>query len=145
MGVGTNILGYSNKQVDKKVKDVINKGNLSTLNPIEELQLSKSLLKINKWANMVKFARTGGEANSIAIRIARASTLKDQIAVCGYHGWHDWYLAANIKKKNKLENHLLPGLKTNGVPKNLSNSIHTFFYNDFIGLKNLIKKTQKLA
>ena len=76
MGVGTNILGYSNKQVDKKVKDVINKGNLSTLNPIEELQLSKSLLKINKWANMVKFARTGGEANSIAIRIARASTSK---------------------------------------------------------------------
>ena len=85
--------------MDKKVKDVINKGNLSTLNPIEELQLSKSLLKINKWANMVKFARTGGEANSIAIRIARASTLKDQIAVCGYHGWHDWYLAANIKEK----------------------------------------------
>ena len=73
MGVGTCVLGYSNNQVDKAVISNIKKGNMSTLNCEEEYLLSKKLLKINKWADMVKFARTGGEANTIAVRIARAS------------------------------------------------------------------------
>ena len=104
MGVGTNILGYSNKKIDSEVKKIIDKGNMSTLNSYEEVRLSKAILKIHKWAKMVKFARSGGEANSIAVRIARASTKKKQIAVCGYHGWHDWYLAANLKKKMNYQN-----------------------------------------
>ena len=99
MGVGTNILGYANKKIDTEIKKIIDKGNMSTLNSYEEVRLAESLLKINGWADMVKFARSGGEANSIAVRIARATTNKQQIAICGYHGWHDWYLAANIKKK----------------------------------------------
>mgnify|MGYP001379063537 CR=1 FL=1 len=145
MGVGTNILGYSNSKIDKKIHETIKKGNISTLNCFEEVQLSRLLLKINKWADMVKFARSGGEANSISIRIARASTNKQGVAVCGYHGWHDWYLAANYVKKNKLEKYLLKGLENKGVPKSLKNLIYTFEYNDFDGLKKLINKNSNIG
>ena len=63
---------------------------------------------------MVRFARTGGEANAIAVRIARAASGQDGVAICGYHGWHDWYLSANHNKNNNLSEHLLPGLKPLG-------------------------------
>ena len=99
MGVGTNILGYAYDKIDNKVKEAVDNGNMSSLNSYDEIKLSESLLDIHKWAHMIKFARSGGEANSIAVRIARASTNRQDIAVCGYHGWHDWYLAANLRKK----------------------------------------------
>ena len=92
MGIGTNILGYGNKEVDDAVKKTIAQGNMSTLNCPEEVMLAEKLIEINPWSDMVRFARSGGEANAIAIRIARAATGKDNIAICGYHGWHDWYL-----------------------------------------------------
>ena len=116
MGVGTNILGYSYKPIDNAVKNAVNNGNLSTLNCVEEIELAKKLIEINPWADMCKFARTGGEANSIAIRIARAFTKKDNIAICGYHGWHDWYLALNMKSKKNFKN-TIKKFKTDGVPK----------------------------
>ena len=140
MGVGTNILGYSYKPVDDAVRKVIKNGNMSTLNPPEEVYLSEELLKLNTWAGMCRFARTGGEANSIAIRISRAYTRKDNIAVCGYHGWHDWYLALNIKSKKEMEQLLLKNLKTEGVVSKLKDTVFTFKYNDFTSLKELIKK-----
>ena len=102
MGVGTNLLGYCNNRVDAAVKKSINNGNMSTLNSKEDIELAEKLLELNKWADMVKFARSGGEANAIAIRIARAAAEKDKVAICGYHGWHDWYLAANLKSKKIL-------------------------------------------
>ena len=140
MGVGTNSLGYSNDEVDKKVAEVIKKGNLSTLNCPEEVELAEELINMNPWAGMVRFARTGGEANAIAIRIARAASSKDGVAICGYHGWHDWYLSVNHNSSNdELSNHLIPGLKPIGVPKNLKNSAYTFNYNDFDMLEKLVK------
>ena len=99
MGVGTNILGYNNSQVDKKVIETVNKGNMSTLNCPEEVELAEKLIEIHPWADCAKFTRTGGEANAVAIRIARAATGKDKIAICGYHGWHDWYLSSKFKQK----------------------------------------------
>ena len=138
MGVGTNILGYAYDKIDNEIKKAVDNGNMSTLNSYDEIKLSESLLNIHKWADMVKFARSGGEANSIAVRIARASTSKQDIAVCGYHGWHDWYLAANLRKKNKLSNYLIKGLLTDGVHKNLANTTHTFIYNDYKNLEKLI-------
>ena len=69
---------------------------MSTLNCPEEVQLAEKLVDMHSWAEMVRFARSGGEANAIAIRIARAASGKDNVAVCGYHGWHDWYLSANL-------------------------------------------------
>ena len=131
MGVGTNSLGYSNNVVDSAVSKTIKLGNLSTLNCPEEVYLAEKLIEINPWAQMVRFARSGGEANSIAIRIARAASGKDNIAICGYHGWHDWYLSANHNNGDDLSDHLIPGLNANGVPKNLKNSTFPFHYNNF--------------
>jgi len=139
MSVGTNTLGYSNKYVDSAVRKVIKNGNMSTLNCPEEVYLAKKLIKLHPWADRVRLARTGGEANAIAVRLARASTLKKNIAFCGYHGWHDWYLAANIKSKNNLSEHLLKGLKVDGVPKLLKKTIYPFMYNDFKTLKKIVK------
>ena len=138
MGVGTNILGYGHEGVDKAVRSVLDKGNMSTLNCPEEVFLAEKLIDLHPWADMIRFARTGGEANAIAIRIARASSGKDKVAICGYHGWHDWYLSANLSKNDELNNHLLPGLKPNGVPKELQGSIVTFNYNDFDRLQTIV-------
>jgi len=139
MGVGTNILGYGNELVDEAVKKVVAKGNMSTLNCPEELYLAEKLIELHPWADMVKLARSGGEANSIAIRIARAASGKDKVAICGYHGWHDWYLSANLSGDN-LDNHLLPGLEPLGVPKNLHNSVFAFEYNKIDQLKEIISR-----
>ncbi len=130
MGIGTNSLGYGNKEVDEAVLNTVRKGNLSTLSCPEEVYLAEKLIKMNPWADMVRFARTGGEANAIAIRIARAATGKNNVAICGYHGWHDWYLSANIGSKNGLNTHLLPGLNPLGVPVNLEDTVFPFDYNN---------------
>ena len=140
MGVGTNVLGYCNKIIDNQVLKTIRKGNISTLNNLNELELAKLLIKLHPWAKKVKFARTGGEANAIAIRIARAATNNGNIAVCGYHGWHDWYIAANIKNKNNLNSHLLKNIPVGGVPTELKKKIYTFEYNDLEKIIYLIKK-----
>jgi len=139
MGVGTNILGYNHPEVNDAVLKVINKGNLSTLNCPEEVNLASELIKLHPWADMTKFARSGGEANSIAIRIARAFSGKDNVAICGYHGWHDWYLAANIKTNKNLNNHLTKGLNPLGVSKKLKNTVFPFDYNNFDQLEKIIK------
>ena len=138
MGVGTNILGYSHPEVDEAVKQVISMGNMSTLNAPEEVFLAERLLEINPWAGGVRFARSGGEANAIAIRIARAMSGKEGVAVCGYHGWHDWYLSANLGSDDILAGHLLPGLSTVGVPESLRGVVHPFDYNDFENLALLV-------
>ena len=139
MGIGTNTLGYGNEKVDKAVADVVRKGNMSTFNCPEEVYLAEKLIELNPWADMVRFARTGGEANSIAIRIARAASGKDNVAICGYHGWHDWYLSANHNEGDGLSKHLLSGLSPNGVPKSLKDTVHPFNYNNFQELENLVE------
>ena len=107
MGVGTNILGYSNTKIDNFVIDNIKKGNMSSLNCPEEVYLINRLLDIHPWFNMAKLTRTGGEANAVAIRIARsANPNRHKVAICGYHGWHDWYVAANLNNSKNLNNHL---------------------------------------
>ncbi len=140
MGVGTNILGYGNEEVDEAVKKVVQDGNSSTFNCPEEVYLASKLLSIHKWAGMVKFARSGGEANSIAIRIARSFTQNQNIAVCGYHGWHDWYLALNLKNKSNLNSFLIKDLSIKGVPNKLKDTIFSFKYNDYLSLKKLVKE-----
>jgi len=140
MGIGTNILGYGHDEVDEAVLRTVQKGNMSTLNCPEEVYLAERLVEMHPWADMVRFARTGGEANAIAIRIARAASGKSNVAFCGYHGWHDWYLAANLGASNGLDGQLLPGLEPNGVPKNLEGTVFPFEYNDYEGLKEIVEK-----
>jgi glutamate-1-semialdehyde 2,1-aminomutase len=142
MGVGTNILGYGHPEVDEAVSRVIKDGNMSSLNCQEEVILAEKLIELHPWADMANFARSGGEANAIAIRIARAASKKDNVAICGYHGWHDWYLAANIQSENNLDAHLLSGLDTAGVPRNLKNTVFPFLYNDFEGLLKIVNENQ---
>jgi glutamate-1-semialdehyde 2,1-aminomutase len=138
MGIGTNTLGYGHPEVDEAVRRVIDDGNMSTLNCPEEVFLAEKLIELHPWADMVRFARSGGEANAIAIRIARAATGKDKVAICGYHGWHDWYLSANLGDEKNLEGHLLPGLDPKGVPENLRSTVFPFSYNNFEELVELI-------
>ena len=140
MGVGTNILGYSRKEVDDAVRKVINKGNMSTLNSKEEILLAEKLIHLHPWAGKVRFARTGGEAAAIALRIARAATGKDKVAICGYHGWHDWYLSANLSDSKNLNSHLMRNLPIKGVQKNLKNSAFVFDYNNFDQLKKIVSQ-----
>ena len=138
MGVGTNTLGYGHPEVDQAVRKVVQNGNMSTLNCPEEVYLAERLVNIHPWSQMVRFARSGGEANAIAIRIARAATGRDTVAICGYHGWHDWYLATNLGKESGLEEHLLPGLNPAGVPNVLSGTVKPFSFNQFDQLKEII-------
>ena len=139
MGIGTNILGYGHLEVDEAVHKIIETGNMATFNCSEEVLLSEKLLELHPWADMVRLARAGGEINSMAVRIARASTGKDKIAICGYHGWHDWYLSTNLNNDKNLDGHLLPGLQTDGVPRGLIGTTLPFNYNDIDQLEALIK------
>ena len=140
MGIGTNILGYGDPEVDEAVCKTVRLGNMSTLNCPEEVELAERLLDLHPWSDMARFARTGGEATSIAVRIARSASGKDKIAVCGYHGWHDWYLSANLGHKDQLDGHLLSGLQPNGVPKSLAQTVLTFNYNKIEELEKIITK-----
>ena len=138
MGIGTNILGYGHPEVDDAVRKTIDAGNMSTFNCPEEVYLAEKLVDLHPWADMVRLARSGGEANAIAIRIARAASGRDKVAICGYHGWHDWYLSANLGDDKNLDGHLLPGLEPNGVPRNLKGTVFPFNYNNYEQLENLV-------
>lgn len=138
MGIGTNTLGYGHPEVDEAVRGTIIAGNMSTLNCPEEVYLAEKLVELHPWADMVRFARAGGEANAIAVRIARAASGRDKVAICGYHGWHDWYLAANLGDDKSLAGHLLPGLEPRGVPQDLRGSVLPFNYNRIDELEKLL-------
>ena len=129
MGIGTNLLGYGHSEIDAAVSATVAAGNMSTLNCPEEVWLAERLVQMHPWSEMVRFARSGGEANAIAIRIARAATGRDPVAICGYHGWHDWYLASNLQNDSGLEEHLLPGLEPRGVPSALAGTVFPFSFN----------------
>jgi len=140
MGVTSCVLGYSNDDLNKSLIKGLKDGSMCTLNATEEVDLANELLRIHKWSGMAKFCKSGGEACMVAIRIARAYTKKDNIAFCGYHGWHDWYLATNMSNKKNLDKQLLPGLKTKGVSNTFKNTIKPFVYNDIDSLKKIFKK-----
>jgi len=143
VGVGCSVLGYADKDINEIGKKIINSGSLTTLNPPEEIELAEMLLSIHPWAEQVKYARTGGEMMSVAVRLARAATGKEKILFCGYHGWHDWYLATNLKSTKRLNNHLLPGLDPLGVPKSLKDTMIPFRFNNEDDLRNIIKPNIK--
>jgi len=110
---------------------------MSTFNCPEEVYLAEKLIELHPWADSAKFARTGGEINAIAIRIARAASGRNEVAICGYHGWHDWYLSANLSGRSNLNDHLLPGLNPIGVPNELAGLTHALRYNSFEDLEIL--------
>ena len=145
MGVGSCVLGYANDEVNAAVIEAITNGSMSSLNSYEEVQLAEKLISLHPWADMARFARTGGEACAVGVRIARAASGKDKVAFCGYHGWHDWYISSNIGDTTKLDEQLLPGLKPSGVPRQLKNSSLPFFYNDIESLKKVVAENNDIG
>lgn len=145
MGIGTNTLGYAREEVDEAVMKVVRDSNFSSFNCPEEVYLAEKLLQMEPWAGGVRYTRGGGEANSMCVRIARAYTGKDKVAICGYHGWHDWYVSVNLGENDALAGHLLPGIPTNGVPRALRGTSIPFHYNDFEEIENIIRNTPDLA
>jgi len=137
-GIGTCLLGYADPVVNAAVTDCVARGNMCTLNAPAEVELADLLCAIHPWATKVRYARTGGEAMSISVRIARAHTRRGVVAFCGYHGWNDWYLAANLGATDALNGHLLPGLDPDGVPRALLGSALPFRYNQIGELEQIV-------
>ena len=142
MGVGANVLGYAFDEVDQAAKKAIDRGSMCTLNAPEEVELAEALLDLHPWADMVRYAKAGGEAMAMAARIARAYTGKDIVLVCGYHGWHDWYLSANLTKGDPLADVHLKGLAPAGVPKGLAGTNLIFHYNQEEEFEALVKENR---
>ena len=140
MGIGANTIGYADEDIDCAVKSVVDAGNMTTLNPPEEVELAEKLLHLHTWAEMARFTRSGGEAMMVAVRIARTATGKDIVLFCGYHGWHDWYIAANLSDDSALDGQLLPGLKPAGVPRHLKDTSFPFSFNNKAEFQNLMAK-----
>jgi len=146
MGIGANTIGYADDDIDSAVKNVVDAGNMTTLNPPEEVELAQKLISLHPWAQMARFSRSGGEAMMVAVRIARAATGRDIVLFCGYHGWHDWYIAANLSDDSALDGQLLPGLKPAGVPRHLKDTSFPFNFNNKTEFQNLlIKYKDKIA
>ena len=139
MGVGTNLLGYSNSRVNKEVTNIINKGNCSTLNSREDIDLAKKIINLHPWFDAVRYGRGGADTNSVAIRLARSFNKRNKIAICGYHGWHDWYLSANYKAKS-LDNFLFKNIQLKGIPNHFKNQSYVFEFNNLNSFYKLMKK-----
>lgn len=140
MGIGACTLGYADDDVNAAVTKAVENGNMCTLNSPEEVELAQLMLELHPWADMVRYARGGGDAMSIAVRIARAATKKDIILFSGYHGWHDWYLAANLADDKALDGQLLPGLSPAGVSRGMKGTSYPFFYDNKEQFLELIQK-----
>lgn len=139
-GIGACLLGYNHPAVTDAVLRRVQLGSMATLNSPEEVELSKLILEMHPWANKVRLARSGGEALAVAVRIARAGTQRDVVAFCGYHGWSDWYLAANLGADDALAGHLLSGLSPAGVPKALRGTALPFKYNQIDELRAIVRE-----
>jgi glutamate-1-semialdehyde aminotransferase len=144
-GIGACILGFADDDVGAAVKAAVDEGSNCTLNTPREVELADLLCEIHPWADMVRYARSGGEIMAIAARICRAFTGRDRIAVCGYHGWADWYVAANLSSDAALDGHLMPGLEPRGVPRGLAGTVATFRYNHAEELEAIVAQGAPLA
>lgn len=138
MSVGACPLGYADPDVDAAVCEAVARGNMSSLNAPEEVELAELITELHPWAENVRYARGGGDGMAVAVRIARATTGRDRVAICGYHGWHDWYLAVNIGDNTSLDGHLLPGLEPAGIPRPLRETASTFHVGDLPVLESII-------
>ena len=143
MSVGACILGYADDEIDESVVRAIRDGVNSSLSCVEEVKLAEALIELHPWFGMVRYARSGGEAMAMAVRIARAHTNRDIVFFSGYHGWNDWYLAANLSDDSNLDGQLMPGLKPNGVPRGLEGTSIPFEASNIESLRKKIKGKEK--
>ncbi len=137
-GIGAIILGYADPVVDEAVCKQIKTGTVYSINHELEIELAEELVNLIPCAEMVRYAKGGGEACALAVRIARGVTGRDVILFSGYHGWHDWYLAANLSADANLNAHLFPGIEPIGVPRALAGTAIGFPYGDLNALGALL-------
>jgi glutamate-1-semialdehyde 2,1-aminomutase len=135
MGAGAVLLGHAYPPVVRAVQEQAARGTGLTINHPLELEAADLLAGMVPCAEMVRFCKGGGEADAIAVRIARAATGRETVLFCGYHGWHDWYLAANLSSTAGIDRYLLSGIAPAGVPPSLAGSVVPFFYNDLPSLE----------
>ena len=137
--VGAIILGHADEVVDQAVKEQIDRGSLYSLNSPLEIELAEELVNTIPSAEMVRYTKGGGEACAVAVRIARGTSGKDKILFCGYHGWHDWYQAANYLENPEDGEFPFAGIEPIGVPQVLANTVIPFAYGDLTMLEDLLK------
>ena len=138
--VGAIILGHADEVVDRAVKAQIDCGSLYTLNSPLEIELAEELCDTIPSAEMVRYTKGGGEACAVAARIARGTTGRDKILICGYHGWHDWYQAANYGVDPESGEYPFAGIEPIGVPKALAGTVLPFRYGDLTMLEALLNQ-----
>lgn len=139
-GIAACLLGYNDEDVTEAVIKTITDGNFSTLNPPEEVELADRLCAIHPWASWARFARGGGDIGAVAVRIARACTRRSKVMIIGYHGWHDWYLAANLGDPDALGGMWLKGLSPYGVPQELQGTAIPCMHGDTGQFEALLKE-----
>jgi glutamate-1-semialdehyde 2,1-aminomutase len=120
------ILGYCDADVDEAVRKQLEKGVIFSLPHELEIELAERIVKLSPNAEQVRFGKNGSDATTGAIRLARAVTKRDRVAVCGYHGWHDWFIGSTTKNL--------------GVPAAVASLTHTFNYNDIDSLCRELEK-----
>ena len=136
--VGAVILGHADDVVDGAVVEQIRRGSIYTLNSLLEIELAEELVETIPSAEMVRYTKGGGEACAVAMRIARGVTGRDKVLICGYHGWHDWYQAANFGVDPESGEYPFAGIEPIGVPKALAGTVIPFVYGDTEMLASLL-------
>ncbi len=121
-------LGYAFSEVDNSVKNQLQLGVSFSLPTTLEYDVAKLFVEMVPCADMVRFTKTGSDATTAAIRLSRAYTKKDKVAVCGYHGWHDWYIGATTKNL--------------GIPKCVRDCTVSFEYDSLSSLEAVIKNNE---
>ncbi len=124
-------LGYSDTEINEAVITQVPRGTGISLSHPIELEVAEKICTLVPSAEMVRFGKNGSDATSAAIRVARAYTGRDNVVVCGYHGWHDWFIGTTPR-----------GL---GVPKHVSDLADSVPYNDLDAVEELLKATPTAA
>ena len=140
MSVTAAILGYADDVVDHAVIEQISRGVSYSLNSEHEIELADLLIERIPCAEMVRFSKGGGESCAIAVRIARGTTGRDIILFSGYHGWHDWYLAAGHLEAGAFDPFALPNIQPTGVPSALKGTSIPFAWGELEPLEQLLEQ-----
>ncbi len=123
MSLAAVTLGYQDPEVTQAVRQQLDVGVIYSLPHRLEMQVAEAIVDIVPCAEKVRFGKNGSDATAGAIRVARAVTGRDRVAVCGYHGWQDWYIGSTARNW--------------GVPRAVQSLTHTFAYNDSSSLQAL--------
>src|SRR2546426_4552885 len=127
-GLAAVTLGYNDPDVTKAVREQLEVGVIFSLPHPIEMQVAEKIVEMVPCAEMVRFGKNGSDATAGAVRLARAFTSRDHVAVCGYHGWQDWYIGSTSRNR--------------GVPQSVRDLTHSFLYNDLDSLRSIFKQWQ---